>query len=53
MFYVNHTKTLQDLKSNIQEEIDNKTHTMLARVMANARIVLLSERRMELLKDGA
>ncbi|XP_011049237.1 PREDICTED: uncharacterized protein LOC105142985 [Acromyrmex echinatior] len=35
--YVNRPSTLQDLKTNIQEEIANITPAMLARVMTNAR----------------
>jgi len=35
--YVNRPRTLQDLKTNIQEEIANITPAMLARVMTNAR----------------
>ena len=35
--YVNHPRTLQALKTNIQEEIANITPAMLARVMTNAR----------------
>jgi hypothetical protein len=35
--YVNRPRTLQDLKTNIQEEIANITPVMLARVMTNAR----------------
>ena len=35
--YVNRPSTLQDLKTNIQEEIANITPAMLARIMTNAR----------------
>ena len=35
--YVNRPSTLEDLKTNIQEEIANITPAMLARVMTNAR----------------
>lgn len=35
--YVNRPSTLQDLKTNIQEEIANIMLAMLARVMTNAR----------------
>ena len=35
--YVNHPRTLQDLKTNIQEEIANIAPAMLAGVMTNAR----------------
>ena len=35
--YVNCPRTLQDLKTNIQEEIANKAPAMLAGVMTNAR----------------
>ena len=35
--YVNHPRTLQDLKTNIQEEIANIVPAMLAGVMTNAR----------------
>ena len=35
--YVNHPRTLQDLKTNIQEEIANIAPAMLAVVMTNAR----------------
>ena len=35
--YVNRPRTLQDLKTNIQEEIANITPAMLARVTTNAR----------------
>lgn len=35
--YVNRPRTLQDLKTNIQEEIANITPATLTRVMTNAR----------------
>ena len=35
--YVNHPRTLKDLKTNIQEEITNITPAMLVRAMTNAR----------------
>ena len=36
-FYVNRPRTLQDLKTNIQEEIANIAPAMLAGVMTNTR----------------